>query len=233
MQAFFFPPPILPLNCVWWEASCSISHFLTWRSQCWVGWFHQSILEIPVQSFSSFHSLCQVQLIIWAMPQDNLSNEISFQYLVFHQTNSFSLFTLKICYPLQLMFIPVLPIQTVSLWGSSGRMEVTASKFMDIQRAIQPDWFQCISDGDTISGEAGRKRAKKSVDRSLSFLDICLQLQEKSPVRSPKYWGNSTATAFWSVLRAGPAPGCDLVGNCVTCVYQRVPSLQSRARYNQ
>ncbi|NXU13841.1 QTRT2 ribosyltransferase, partial [Pardalotus punctatus] len=71
--------------------------------------------------------------------------------------------------------------KTVSLWGSSGRMEMTVSKFMDIQRAVQPDWFQCISDGDTISGEAGRKRAKKSVDRSLSFLDVCLQLQEKSP----------------------------------------------------
>ncbi|NWR85979.1 QTRT2 ribosyltransferase, partial [Furnarius figulus] len=71
--------------------------------------------------------------------------------------------------------------KAVSLWGSSGRMELTASKFMDIQRAIQPDWFQCISDGDTVSGEAGRKRAKKSVDRSLSFLDVCLQLQEKSP----------------------------------------------------
>ncbi|XP_074450698.1 queuine tRNA-ribosyltransferase accessory subunit 2 [Larus michahellis] len=71
--------------------------------------------------------------------------------------------------------------KTVSLWGTSGRMEMTASKFMDIQRAIQPDWFQCISDGDTISGEVGRKRAKKSVDRSLSFLDACLQLLEKSP----------------------------------------------------
>ncbi|NWU70166.1 QTRT2 ribosyltransferase, partial [Pterocles burchelli] len=71
--------------------------------------------------------------------------------------------------------------KTVSLWGNSGRMEMTASKFMDIQRAIQPDWFQCISDGDTISGESGRKRAKKAVDRSLSFLDVCLQLLEKSP----------------------------------------------------
>ncbi|XP_033916135.1 queuine tRNA-ribosyltransferase accessory subunit 2 [Melopsittacus undulatus] len=71
--------------------------------------------------------------------------------------------------------------KTVSLWGSSGRIEITASKFMDMQRAIQPDWFQCISDGDTISGEAGRKRAKKSVDRSLSFLDACLQILEKSP----------------------------------------------------
>uniref|UniRef100_A0A8C3CB93 Queuine tRNA-ribosyltransferase accessory subunit 2 n=1 Tax=Cairina moschata TaxID=8855 RepID=A0A8C3CB93_CAIMO len=71
--------------------------------------------------------------------------------------------------------------KAVSVWGSSGRMEITASKFMDIQRAIQPDWFQCISDGDTVSGEVSRKRAKKSVDRSLSFLDICVQLLEKSP----------------------------------------------------
>ncbi|NXG41260.1 QTRT2 ribosyltransferase, partial [Psilopogon haemacephalus] len=71
--------------------------------------------------------------------------------------------------------------KTVSLWGTSGRMELTASKFMDIQRAIQPDWFQCISDGDTISGKVSRNRAKKSVDRSLSFLDVCLQLLEKSP----------------------------------------------------
>ncbi|NP_001025952.2 queuine tRNA-ribosyltransferase accessory subunit 2 [Gallus gallus] len=71
--------------------------------------------------------------------------------------------------------------KTVSLWSSSGRMEMTASKFMDIQRAIQPDWFQCIADGDTISGEVTRKRAKKSVDRSLSFLDACLQLLEKTP----------------------------------------------------
>ncbi|NWI18250.1 QTRT2 ribosyltransferase, partial [Crypturellus soui] len=71
--------------------------------------------------------------------------------------------------------------KAVSLWGTSGRMEVTASKFMDMQRAIKPDWFQCISDGDTVSGEVGRKRAKKSVDRSLSFLDECLQLLEKSP----------------------------------------------------
>uniref|UniRef100_A0A8B9BYI0 Queuine tRNA-ribosyltransferase accessory subunit 2 n=1 Tax=Anser brachyrhynchus TaxID=132585 RepID=A0A8B9BYI0_9AVES len=71
--------------------------------------------------------------------------------------------------------------KTVSVWGTAGRMEITASRFMDIQRAIQPDWFQCISDGDTISGEVSRKRAKKSVDRSLSFLDVCLQLLEKSP----------------------------------------------------
>ncbi|XP_050815114.1 queuine tRNA-ribosyltransferase accessory subunit 2 isoform X2 [Gopherus flavomarginatus] len=71
--------------------------------------------------------------------------------------------------------------KTVSIWGYGGRMEMTASKFMSMQRALQPDWLQCLSDGDTISGETSRKRAKKSVDRSLSFLDKCLQLQEKSP----------------------------------------------------
>lgn len=138
--------------------------------------------------------------------------------------NSFSPFTPKICCCLQLLFISILPVQTVSLWGSSGRMEMTASKFMDIQRAIQPDWFQCISDGDTIAGEAGRKRAKKSVDRSLSFLDTCLQLQEKSPVRSPRYWGSITACASWSVLHPGPNPGCGLVGNSVTLCIRECPA---------
>ncbi|XP_053168786.1 queuine tRNA-ribosyltransferase accessory subunit 2 isoform X3 [Hemicordylus capensis] len=71
--------------------------------------------------------------------------------------------------------------KTVSIWGYAGRMEITASKFMDIQLAFQPDWFQCLSDGDTIAGAVSKKRAKKSVDRSLSFLDECLQLLEKSP----------------------------------------------------
>ncbi|XP_074856283.1 queuine tRNA-ribosyltransferase accessory subunit 2 isoform X2 [Carettochelys insculpta] len=71
--------------------------------------------------------------------------------------------------------------KTVSVWGYRGRMEMSTSKFMRMQRCLQPDWFQCLSDGDTISDETSRKRAKKSVDRSLSFLDECLQLQEKSP----------------------------------------------------
>lgn len=60
-------------------------------------------------------------------------------------------------------------------------MEITASKFMAIQRALQPDWFQCLADGDTNAEVVSKKRAKKSVDRSLSFLDECLQLQEKIP----------------------------------------------------
>ncbi|XP_070606042.1 queuine tRNA-ribosyltransferase accessory subunit 2 isoform X2 [Erythrolamprus reginae] len=72
-------------------------------------------------------------------------------------------------------------MKTVSIWNNRGRKELTASKFMDIQKAIQPDWFQCLSDGDTISEDISRKKARKSVDRSLCFLDECLQIQENSP----------------------------------------------------
>ncbi|CAI5773025.1 queuine tRNA-ribosyltransferase accessory subunit 2 isoform X1 [Podarcis lilfordi] len=71
--------------------------------------------------------------------------------------------------------------KSVSIWGSGGRIEMTPSNFMALQRVIQPDWFQCLSDGDTVGEGISKKRAKKSVDRSLSFLDECLQLQDKSP----------------------------------------------------
>lgn len=61
---------------------------------------------------------------------------------------------------------------------------MTVSKFMAIQEALQPDWFQCLSDGEASCAEATSiKRARKSVDRSLQFLDSCLRLQEESEVR--------------------------------------------------
>ncbi|XP_020735344.2 queuine tRNA-ribosyltransferase accessory subunit 2 [Odocoileus virginianus] len=71
--------------------------------------------------------------------------------------------------------------KSVSVWGVGGRVEMTASKFMAIQQALQPDWFQCLSDGEATCDEATSvKRARKSVDRSLLFLDNCLKLQEES-----------------------------------------------------
>lgn len=73
--------------------------------------------------------------------------------------------------------------KSVSVWGVGGRVEMTVSKFMAMQQALQPDWFQCLSDGEASFEEAtSTKRARKSVDRSLLFLDSCLKLQEKSEV---------------------------------------------------
>ncbi|XP_033623968.1 queuine tRNA-ribosyltransferase accessory subunit 2 isoform X1 [Fukomys damarensis] len=73
--------------------------------------------------------------------------------------------------------------KSVSVWGGGGRVEMTVSKFMAIQQALQPDWFQCLSDGEaSCEGGTSVKRARKSVDRSLLFLDSCLRLQEESEI---------------------------------------------------
>ncbi|XP_005386468.1 PREDICTED: queuine tRNA-ribosyltransferase subunit QTRTD1 [Chinchilla lanigera] len=73
--------------------------------------------------------------------------------------------------------------KSASVWGGGGRVEMTVSKFMAIQQALQPDWFQCLSDGEASCEEGTSiKRARKSVDRSLLFLDNCLRLQEESEV---------------------------------------------------
>uniref|UniRef100_V9KQI7 Queuine tRNA-ribosyltransferase accessory subunit 2 n=1 Tax=Callorhinchus milii TaxID=7868 RepID=V9KQI7_CALMI len=72
--------------------------------------------------------------------------------------------------------------QTVSVWGGGGRIELTVSKFMEIQQAFKPDWYQCMADGELLPPGTSRKRAKKSVDRTLAFLDGCLEMHKKSEV---------------------------------------------------
>ncbi|XP_069058784.1 queuine tRNA-ribosyltransferase accessory subunit 2 [Pleurodeles waltl] len=72
--------------------------------------------------------------------------------------------------------------KTVSVWGGGGRLELSVPKFMTIQQALQADWFQCLSDGELVPGGNSKKRVKKSVDRSLAFLDQCLTLQQESEV---------------------------------------------------
>ena len=52
---------------------------------------------------------------------------------------------------------------------------------MQVIEALQPDWCQCLCDSDT-SGASSRKRVRKSVDRSLDFLDRVIELKEKSEV---------------------------------------------------
>lgn len=72
--------------------------------------------------------------------------------------------------------------QTVSVWGSGGRIEMTAAKFMTLQAAVQPDWYTSMADGETWQGSVSRKRVRKSVDRTLAHLDECLVTQQRSRV---------------------------------------------------
>ncbi|KAI1891212.1 hypothetical protein AGOR_G00141460 [Albula goreensis] len=65
--------------------------------------------------------------------------------------------------------------KTVSVWGSGGRIELSVAQYMALQRAIRPDWYQSLADGDTQQLST-HKRVRKSVDRTLSNLDQCLNL---------------------------------------------------------
>ncbi|XP_072544991.1 queuine tRNA-ribosyltransferase accessory subunit 2 [Salminus brasiliensis] len=70
--------------------------------------------------------------------------------------------------------------KTVSVWGSGGRMELTVAKFMAMQAAIRPDFYQSMADGETWQANTSRKRVRKAVDRTLAHLDECLILHEKT-----------------------------------------------------
>ncbi|XP_036934672.1 queuine tRNA-ribosyltransferase accessory subunit 2 isoform X2 [Acanthopagrus latus] len=70
--------------------------------------------------------------------------------------------------------------KTVSVWGSGGRIELTVAKFMALQRTVQPDWYQSMADGETRQNNTSRKRVRKSVDRTLTHLDECLLVHQKT-----------------------------------------------------
>ncbi|XP_067896590.1 queuine tRNA-ribosyltransferase accessory subunit 2 isoform X3 [Heterodontus francisci] len=72
--------------------------------------------------------------------------------------------------------------KTASVWGGGGRIELTLSKFMAIQQAFKPDWYQSMADGEPLPPGTSRKRVKRSVDRTLSFLDDCLKVHQTSEV---------------------------------------------------
>ncbi|XP_078088571.1 queuine tRNA-ribosyltransferase accessory subunit 2 isoform X2 [Mustelus asterias] len=70
--------------------------------------------------------------------------------------------------------------KTVSVWGGGGRIEITSSKFMAMQQAFRADWYQSMADGEPLPPGASKKRVKKSVDRTLGFLDDCLKVHQNS-----------------------------------------------------
>uniref|UniRef100_A0AAV2L3Y7 Queuine tRNA-ribosyltransferase accessory subunit 2 n=1 Tax=Knipowitschia caucasica TaxID=637954 RepID=A0AAV2L3Y7_KNICA len=71
--------------------------------------------------------------------------------------------------------------KTVSVWGSGGRIELTVAKFVALLKSVQPDWYQCMADGETWQSNTSRKRVRKSVDRTLAHLDECLLAHQTSP----------------------------------------------------
>ncbi|XP_010888340.2 queuine tRNA-ribosyltransferase accessory subunit 2 isoform X1 [Esox lucius] len=70
--------------------------------------------------------------------------------------------------------------KTVSVWGSGGRIALSVAKFMALQKAVRPDLYHSMADGETWPGNVSRKRVRKSVDRTLAHLDECLLLHHRT-----------------------------------------------------
>lgn len=102
----------------------------------------------------------------------------------------------------------------MSVWGSGGRIELTAARFMAIQAAIQPDCYQSMADGETWQASTSRKRVRKAVDRSLAHLDECLVLHQKTQVSAQKHRLSSeylSVTAGYIFSKAGKCHTCHIV----------------------
>ncbi|PNF39844.1 Queuine tRNA-ribosyltransferase accessory subunit 2 [Cryptotermes secundus] len=70
---------------------------------------------------------------------------------------------------------------TVSIWSRTGRKQLDPDKYMDMIEAFQPDMYQSLCDGDT-NPTSSKKRVQKSINRSIAFLEKCLERHEKSEV---------------------------------------------------
>ncbi|XP_027030948.1 queuine tRNA-ribosyltransferase accessory subunit 2 isoform X3 [Tachysurus fulvidraco] len=70
--------------------------------------------------------------------------------------------------------------KTVSVWGSGGRIEMSVARFMAMQAAVRPDFYESMADGETWPENTTRKRVRKAVERTLSHLDECLELHHKA-----------------------------------------------------
>ena len=62
-----------------------------------------------------------------------------------------------------------------------------AKRYMDIVESFQPDWFQALADSDT-DRDSSKKRIRKSLDKTLDYLDDCVSRKDQSDVIFLNLW---------------------------------------------
>ncbi|XP_072017955.1 queuine tRNA-ribosyltransferase accessory subunit 2-like isoform X2 [Amphiura filiformis] len=67
----------------------------------------------------------------------------------------------------------------VSIWSTGGRVKLSPESYMSLVEACKPVIFEALSDGDTPQGSS-TKRIRKSVDRTVDYLDTCIELWQSS-----------------------------------------------------
>lgn len=70
-----------------------------------------------------------------------------------------------------------------AVWSKGGKTKLDINAFMKFQAALKPDIYQALCDSDT-DRESGKKRLNKSVERTLRFLDKCIEEHEGNQVFS-------------------------------------------------
>lgn len=73
--------------------------------------------------------------------------------------------------------------KSVSVWTPGGRKKVEVTQFMTVLEAFQPDIAECLCDTLPASSQT-EKRIRKSVDRTLKFLDKCIAEKDSRKLAS-------------------------------------------------
>lgn len=69
--------------------------------------------------------------------------------------------------------------KSVSVWTPGGRKKVDVNQFKAVLESFKPNMAECLCDTIPASGQT-EKRIRKSVDRTLKFLDQCIKEREKT-----------------------------------------------------
>ena len=75
--------------------------------------------------------------------------------------------------------------KSISIWAPGGRRKITPEEYMIFLEVFQFD--VCIPPSDTVPGGLARKRCQKSCDRTVRFVDRCLQIKKEKNLNVPMF----------------------------------------------
>ncbi|KAL0113857.1 hypothetical protein PUN28_011295 [Cardiocondyla obscurior] len=76
-------------------------------------------------------------------------------------------------------------LDSISIWTRTGRIVVSAKKYMEFVQAYKPDLYVALCDGDTNINSSA-KRMSKAVHRSKTLLEQCLDIHLNSDTLKSK-----------------------------------------------
>lgn len=70
-------------------------------------------------------------------------------------------------------------LNSISVWSRTGRIVLTAQKYMELVQVCKPDLYVALCDGDTNINSSA-KRVAKAITRSKTLLEQCLDIHLSS-----------------------------------------------------